>query len=31
MAVIAKPLTDEQIGALARWYAAIKVTATPPP
>jgi cytochrome c553 len=30
MAVIAKPLTDEQIGALARWYAGIKVTATPP-
>ena len=28
MAVIAKPLTDEQIDDLAAWYASIQITAT---
>lgn len=30
MGVIAKPLSDDDIAALARWYASIKVEATPP-
>lgn len=30
MAVIAKPLSDADIGLLAGWYASIRVEATPP-
>lgn len=30
MAVIAKPLSDADIGLLAAWYASIRVEATPP-
>ncbi len=30
MAVIAKPLTDDDIANLAAWYSTIKVEATPP-
>ncbi|MBL8330843.1 MAG: c-type cytochrome [Rubrivivax sp.] len=30
MAVIARPLSDEDIAALAAWYAAIRIEATPP-
>lgn len=30
MAVIAKPLSDDDIDKLAAWYAAVKVEATPP-
>ncbi len=30
MNVIAKPLTDDEIAALARWYQSIKVEAKPP-
>jgi cytochrome c553 len=30
MSVVAKPLTDEQVAALAAWFAAIRVEATPP-
>ena len=30
MAVIARPLSDEDIANLAAWYASIKVEATPP-
>lgn len=30
MAVMAKPLSDDDIGNLAAWFAAIKVEATPP-
>jgi cytochrome c553 len=30
MSVIAKPLTDEDIAALAAWYSAIEITATLP-
>jgi cytochrome c553 len=30
MSLIAKPLTDDDITALAAWYAAVRVEATPP-
>lgn len=30
MNVIAKPLTDDEIAALARWYASIRLEAKPP-
>lgn len=30
MAVMAKPLTDDDINQLAAWYAAIRIEATPP-
>ena len=30
MAVMAKPLSDEEIKNLAAWFASIKVEATPP-
>ena len=30
MNVIAKPLTDDEIAALARWYQSIRIEATPP-
>jgi cytochrome c553 len=30
MAVIAKPLSDEDIAKLAAWYSAIRVEASPP-
>lgn len=30
MAVMAKPLSDDDINSLAAWFAAIKVEATPP-
>jgi cytochrome c553 len=28
--VIAKPLTDDEITALSRWYASIRIEAQPP-
>ena len=31
MAVMAKPLSDDDIGALAAWYASLKVEVKPPP
>jgi cytochrome c553 len=31
MAVMARPLTDDEIQNLAAWYASIRIEATPPP
>ena len=31
MAVMAKPLTDDDIQNLAAWFASIRIEATPPP